>query len=77
MTGASLERLRRGSASSRILRRSQFFLQEDDRVGDGYGISGLPTTLLLDQQGRLASTWAGPVTQADLERLVAPLMGTG
>lgn len=52
-------------------------LDEDDRVGDGYGISGLPTTLLLDQQGRLASTWAGPVTQADLERLVAPLMGTG
>jgi len=51
-------------------------LDEDDRVGDAYGISGLPTTLLLDQRGRLASTWAGPVTQDDLERLVAPLVGT-
>jgi cytochrome c biogenesis protein CcmG, thiol:disulfide interchange protein DsbE len=51
-------------------------LDENDRVGAAYGISGLPTTLLLDQRGRLASAWAGPVTQADLERLVAPLVGT-
>ena len=49
----------------------------DDRIGDGYAVSGLPTTLLLDQQGRLASTWAGPVTQADLEQLVAPLTEAG
>jgi cytochrome c biogenesis protein CcmG, thiol:disulfide interchange protein DsbE len=48
-------------------------LDDDDRIGNGYGISGLPTTLLLDHQGRLASMWAGPVTQADLERLVSPL----
>lgn len=45
----------------------------DDRVGDEYGVTGLPTTLLLDRQGRLASTWAGPVTEADLEGLAAGL----
>ena len=44
-----------------------------DGVGDGYGVTGLPTTFLLDRQGRLASTWAGPVTEADLTTLVSSL----
>jgi hypothetical protein len=44
-------------------------------VGDGYGVSGLPTTLVLDRQGRLAATWAGPVTEAELERLTSSLAG--
>ena len=50
-------------------------VDEDDAVGDGYGVSGLPTTLVLDRQGRLAATWAGPVTEAELERLTSSLAG--
>ena len=46
----------------------------EDAVGDGYGVTGLPTTLVLDRAGRLAATWAGPVTAADLSRLTEPLV---
>lgn len=48
-------------------------VDSDDRVGDEFGVTGLPTTLLFDREGRLASTWAGPVTEADLTELVAGL----
>lgn len=48
-------------------------VDRDDRVGDGYGVTGLPMTLLLDRRGRLASTWAGPVTRGDLDDLVSGL----
>lgn len=50
-------------------------VDEDDAVGDGYGVTGLPTTLVLDRSGRLAATWAGPVTEAELGRLTASLAG--
>ena len=45
----------------------------DGRVADAYAVSGLPTTLLLDRRGRLAVTWPGPVTDADLARLTSAL----
>jgi len=48
-------------------------VDSDDGVSDGYGFTGLPTTFLLDKEGRLASTWAGPVTEADLTTLVGSL----
>ncbi len=49
-------------------------VDDDGRVGDAYGVSGLPTTLVLDRKGRLAATWAGPVTGADLDRLTSSLV---
>ncbi len=52
-------------------------IDDYDRIGSGYGVAGLPTTLLLDRQGRLASTWAGPVTEADLARLASSLATPG
>ena len=45
----------------------------DGRVADAYAVSGLPTTVLLDRQGRVAATWPGPVTDADLTRLTSAL----
>ena len=48
-------------------------VDQDDRIGDAYGVTGLPTTLFLDRQGRLAATWAGPVTEAELQRITAGL----
>ena len=49
-------------------------IDRDDAVGDGYGVTGLPMTFVLDSAGRLAATWAGPVTDADLSRLTDPLV---
>lgn len=45
----------------------------DGQVADAYAVSGLPTTVVLDRQGRLAATWPGPVTGADLARLTSAL----
>lgn len=49
----------------------------DDRVADAYAVSGLPTTVVLDTQGRLAATWPGPVTGADLTRLTSAVAKSG
>ena len=46
----------------------------DHQVADAYAVSGLPTTVVLDRQGRLAATWPGPVTDADLTRLTSSLV---
>jgi len=35
-------------------------------VGDSYGISGLPTTFVLDANGRIAKRLTGPVTTATI-----------
>lgn len=48
-------------------------VDDRDRMGRAYGVTGLPTTLFLDRQGRLAATWAGPVTEAELARISAGL----
>jgi thiol-disulfide isomerase/thioredoxin len=45
----------------------------DHQVADAYAVSGLPTTIVLDREGRLAATWPGPVTDADLTRLTSAL----
>lgn len=51
-------------------------VDQGDRVADAYGASGLPMTFILDRRGRLAATWAGPVTGADLARLTSALRGS-
>ena len=43
----------------------------DGKVADAYAVGGLPTTVVLDRQGRLAATWPGPVTGSDLARLTS------
>ena len=42
-------------------------------VGSAYGLSGLPTTFVLDSRGRIAATLRGPQTAADLHRALAPV----
>ena len=39
-----------------------------------YGMMGLPTTVLVDRQGRVAKTYVGAVRQADLEEDVGQLL---
>lgn len=45
-------------------------------VGTAYGISGLPTTVVLNARGRIASVLRGPQTTATLTRAVATLTGS-
>jgi cytochrome c biogenesis protein CcmG, thiol:disulfide interchange protein DsbE len=42
-------------------------------VGTSYGLSGLPTTFVLDSHGRIAATLRGPQTAADLRHATASL----
>ena len=41
------------------------------RMLQDYGIRGLPTTIVVDGQGRVVGTWTGPLNRDDLERLVS------
>jgi cytochrome c biogenesis protein CcmG/thiol:disulfide interchange protein DsbE len=43
-------------------------LRDTGEVGSDYGISGLPTTFVLDRRGQIVETLRGPQTSADLER---------
>ena len=49
----------------------------DNAVADAYGVSGLPTTVVLDRRGRVAVTWPGPITDADITRITADLDAGG
>jgi cytochrome c biogenesis protein CcmG, thiol:disulfide interchange protein DsbE len=40
-------------------------------AGSAYGLSGLPTTFVLDSTGHIAATLRGPQTAADLRRAIA------
>jgi len=49
------------------------------RDGDGdtrrsFGVTGQPETILIDRRGRIAQTFRGPVTDADLRRTLPPLL---
>lgn len=47
----------------------------DGLVGTDYGITGLPTTVVLDQQGRVATVLRGPQTVQALDRALAHVAG--
>jgi cytochrome c biogenesis protein CcmG, thiol:disulfide interchange protein DsbE len=40
-----------------------------------YGMAGVPTTILVDRQGRVAKTYVGAVRQGDFEEDVGVLLG--
>jgi cytochrome c biogenesis protein CcmG, thiol:disulfide interchange protein DsbE len=42
-------------------------------VGNDYGLRGLPTTFLLDGQGRIVRTLRGPQTAASIERALGSI----
>ena len=49
----------------------------DGTVGNDYGITGLPTTFLLDSSGRIRDVLRGPQDEASLGRALARLDGGG
>ena len=46
-----------------------------NRTARTYGVTGVPETFVVDQQGNLVHHFVGPVTQAELEQVLAPLLG--
>ena len=39
-----------------------------------FGVTGLPETFVIDRQGVLVRRWVGPLTDEDLDQLLAPVM---
>jgi thiol-disulfide isomerase/thioredoxin len=44
-------------------------IDRDGALGDRYGIPGLPSTILIDARGRIASTYPGQLSQKELSSL--------
>jgi cytochrome c biogenesis protein CcmG, thiol:disulfide interchange protein DsbE len=49
----------------------------DGGRGARYGLSGLPTTVVLDPRGRIVQTLQGPQTTTDLQRALESVKRTG
>ncbi|MGC4070443.1 MAG: TlpA disulfide reductase family protein [Polyangiaceae bacterium] len=46
-------------------------LDEEEQVGRGFGVRGLPTLVVIDKSGKIASVTSGLLPYSRLERLVA------
>jgi hypothetical protein len=44
-------------------------------VRDLYAVRGLPTTIVVDRDGRIKSVWAGVLTAAKLDELLSEVAG--
>ena len=47
---------------------------DDGRVGIEWGVYGVPETFVVDRAGRIRHRHVGPLTQADVERTILPLI---
>ena len=47
---------------------------DDGRVGIDWGVYGVPETFIVDRAGRIRYKHVGPLTQADLDRTILPLV---
>lgn len=47
---------------------------DDGRVGIDWGVYGVPETFIVDRAGRIRYKHVGPLTEADLERTILPLV---
>jgi DsbE subfamily thiol:disulfide oxidoreductase len=45
----------------------------DGAVGNAFGLTGLPTTFVLDRSGQIVETLRGPQTETSLEQALAPV----
>ena len=69
--GAPLARLEGQVAFTALLRRFPNLRDAAGTVGTNYGLTGLPTTFILDRDGRIAAALSGPQTVAKVERALA------
>jgi cytochrome c biogenesis protein CcmG/thiol:disulfide interchange protein DsbE len=47
---------------------------DDGRVGIDWGVYGVPETFVIDKAGRIRYKHVGPLTQADMDRKILPLL---
>jgi cytochrome c biogenesis protein CcmG/thiol:disulfide interchange protein DsbE len=47
---------------------------DDGRIGIEWGVYGVPETFVVDHAGRIRYKHVGPLTQADVERTILPLV---
>jgi len=47
---------------------------DDGRVGIDWGVYGVPETFIVDRDGRIRYKHVGPLTPADVERTILPLV---
>jgi cytochrome c biogenesis protein CcmG/thiol:disulfide interchange protein DsbE len=47
---------------------------DDGRVGIEWGVYGVPETFVVDRQGRVRYKHVGPLTEADIDRKILPLI---
>jgi len=47
---------------------------DNGRIGIEWGVYGVPETFVVDRQGRIRYKHIGPLTQADLDRKILPLI---
>jgi cytochrome c biogenesis protein CcmG/thiol:disulfide interchange protein DsbE len=52
-------------------------LDPDGAVARAYRVSGLPSTVLVDTEGRVRKVFTGAITRASLEAAVGPLLPPG
>jgi len=46
-----------------------------DNISTAYGITGVPETFIVDQQGNIAVNYVGPVTADELRQKLDGLLG--
>ncbi len=49
-------------------------LDGDGRVMQAYGVTGMPSSFLVDPEGQIVRMWTGMITRATLESAVTPLL---
>jgi len=49
-------------------------MDKDATVAKIYGVVGLPTTFIVDKDGKIREKVMGDMTKEDVERLVKPLL---
>ena len=47
----------------------------DGPMADGYAVSSMPATFLIDRKGRIAATYVGLVDKGDIEGNIKTLLG--
>jgi cytochrome c biogenesis protein CcmG/thiol:disulfide interchange protein DsbE len=51
-------------------------LDMDGRVMQQYGVTGMPSTFLINHEGQIVRMWTGMITRATLESAITPLLGS-
>ena len=49
-------------------------MDQEGRIGIDYGVYGVPETFVIDKKGLIRHKHTGPITPADLQKTLIPLI---